>query len=363
MFYLSYFFPVVAMAIAIAVRGDWSEYWIGYVVGLLTVEGIIYLVFYLLSRCKEFVSGYVVSVVHHFAWVERVIMNETKTIDGKSVTRQKVEYRPHPDEWFRLLNTGKQQPTGGNYFYEMCQRWGNDRYPIAVHHPNLHSGGGGEQCDWNQYNEAQTDTNTYTQRYKNPIRHSNSIFRHSTISKKEARQIGLFDYPKIGFDDQTVILCHADVEAPTDLNEANRALQRLNAFCGKESQIHVFILLFPATAGMAVCQQQRDYWKGLNKNELVVCLGVNGERVEWSHAMSWMDSPVLDTTYRRYFLDTPVLRLTDFVMFMRDNMNLWQRKEFSDFRYLGTHFSMGGTLFYWILSLLLSAAILYVALK
>lgn len=371
MIYVAYLLPVATTAIAAVVRGDFADQWFAYLASTLVADGLIWLLYYFLTRSTEYLSGYVVGVVHHFAWVERVVRYETVTVNGKSQSVRREEHVYHPDVWFRLLNTGRSESVNASYFDEMCSLWSTGRYGIAVHHPNQISGGGGEQSDWDGI-EDHSDTSTYTHRYRNPLRNSNSIFLGSKITRKQARQMGLFKYPSTHtYADQQVVLCHKDATPLLYLHEANRSLQFFNAFKGSSSQIHAFIIIFPASLGIEIARRQRDYWHGLNKNELLVCLGMDGGHVAWCHTQSWMDSPVLDTTYRDYFAHHPDLAtadhpdlpsLCDFIDFMSLHLNLWQRKEFSDFRYLGTHFSTGASAVYWIISIALSVAILLIAL-
>lgn len=362
MYYFSYAIPVVAMLIALCF-GYNSENWVTYLLITALAEGIIALMFYFFSRAKEYLSGYVVSVVHLNAWIEEVVERVTTYTNGKSQTTNRVRHIEHPDEWYWYLNTGYKQSISAALFFEMCRRWGTELQYFRTNHRNCVSGGGGEECSWNGY-ELDTRTVTYTHKYKNPVRYSNSLFKGKFINKKQARELGLFDYPPVSpFVDQQVILCDSSLPEPLYYEYANAELQRLNAFMGAKHEIHVFILLFQDEKKREIALKQRDYWKGLNKNEFVVCLGVNDQKVKWCEALSWMDLPDLSLKTRDYFINHEDLDLLNFVKWLRNHLNSWKRKEFKDFKYLGTNMSKGKGSIYWIVSIILGIIVFVVCVN
>jgi len=334
-YFIVYFLPVAAAGITLlSLQNTDLIFWT--VFFLLIAEWLLYFLHKKLkNNAKEYVSGYLCKVLHYFPWVERVVDRETRyDQNGHSYTVEVERFVKHPDEYYEVYNISYQPSISGYEFDRMCDRWGTGMYYFDTNHHNCVSGGGGEACDWDG-NEDSTYTATITHRYNNPLVKSNSLFRNGFISKKKAKELGLFKYPDArGSREQMVILVHEDVAIPEDFDSALAELQRLNAFCGDVYEIHVFILLFPADKGIEIASQQRDFWKGLNKNELVVCLGVNDQKVQWSEAMSWLDNKTLELKIRSYFIDNPVLGLTQFVTWLRSNLEYWKRKEFKDFDYL-----------------------------
>lgn len=360
MYRLSYFIPLVALLVACFIDID-PVYWWAYLLLSGTALGVIAFMRYRFVNfnATEYLSGYVTSVEHLNAWVEKVVTEETKyDSQGKSYTVKKVEYRDHPDEWHWYLNTGYCQCISKSLFIEMCRVWGTGVYTFETYHNNCVSGGGGERCYWNE-REYDTETVTYTHKYKNPVQSSQSLFKSSRVYQNgETRRLKLFDYPRISGFDQQVILCHPDLDEPAGFERANIALQHLNAFMGKLHEIHVFILLFKAEQDMKIAEMQRDYWAGLNKNEFVVCLGVEGQQVKWCQALSWMDLPTLSLRTRDYFTKHEKLDLEAFVKWLRANLDSWKRKEFKDFDYLPDKMSEEKAAIYWSVSVLLGILVL-----
>lgn len=305
-------------------------------VSLAIIGGVHALVRYL-GKDIEFLSGYVVKAKHFRPWTERVVYTETVS-DGKGKTRQvqRVRYVHHPDEWKWELNTGRTTDISESKFRELAYRWtGGSTYYFPTYHVNCVSGGGGDAVDWDQV-EDHVETETYESRYTNPLDHSNSIFRYKEISKAQAREMGLYDYPKIQVFEQKPII---GLDVATDADQ--RAFQLLNALFGSYSQIHFFVLLYEASKGLTIGEDQRAYWHGGNKNEFTICLGVekseDGQAIlKWCNAFSWMDEPVLELAvedWARDRIDQP-LQLQEFAAWLRKHLGLWKRKEWKDFAYL-----------------------------
>ncbi len=297
--------------------------------------GIAHAVVRYFGKDIEFLSGYVTMAKHHNAWTERqVYYVDVPAGNGKTRKEQRVRYVHHPDEWFWVLNTGHTSSIPEQMYVELVYRWGGNTYPISVFHPNCVAGGGGDATDWDQ-EITHVETETYEQRYTNPLDHSNSIFRYEEITPQQARERGLYDYPKIHNMKQDPIQ-GLDIVTVAD----QRAFQLLNAMHGKSRQVHFFVLLYDASKGLTIGEEQRAYWHGGNKNEFTICLGIekttDGNLLRWCNAFSWMDEPVLEMAiedWARDQQDKP-LNLQAFAQWLKEHLDLWKRKEWKDFAYL-----------------------------
>ena len=315
---------------------DWTELLI--VVGLAeALVGTVHALVRYLGKDIEFLSGYVVTAKHYNAWTERVVYYVTVS-DGKGKTRQeqRVRYVHHPDSWSWELNTGHTSSISEYMFLNLVSRWGGQTYYFPTYHPNCVAGGGGDAVNWDKLTEH-VETETYEQRYTNPLDHSNSIFRYEEISPEQAREKGLYDYPAIQNMKQEPIQ-GLGIATLAD----QRAFQLLNAMNGKAHQVHFFVLLFDAAKGLTIAEEQRAYWHGGNKNEFTICLGIEkkeetGENIlKWCNAFSWMDEPVLELaieSWARDCQDKP-LDLQAFCQWLQEHLDLWKRKEWKDFAYL-----------------------------
>ena len=352
---IAFFLHIVAYAAAFILGFDY-HYWWAYALIAAAAEGILYLMFYLNNSSIEYLSGHIVRLEHHFPWTER--RETTRTVKGEK--ENVVSYIDHEDEYIYELNTGQTGSIPEKEYERLVRLWPTNKSEIYVQHSHCIEGGGGEEIKWNG-DESITETKTYTHRYRNPLKNSYSVNRGQKIKKDEAKALGLFDYPEPVTDaEQQVVLVDPDVYYNGNLDETNRELQRLNAFCGLEKQIHVFILLFPSNAGSQIAFKQRDYWKGCNKNELVVCLGVNEKQVDWCETLSWMDNDALNNEVKDYFRQNPNKSLTEFVKWLRAHLDNWKRVEVKTMK-TSSQMSLGSTLYLWISASLISAFVLLCA--
>lgn len=339
---IAFFLPALAL-VAAFVSGYAVNHWIICTLIAAAAEGILYLMFFLNNSSTEYLSGHITAIIHHFPWTERKETTKTESGGRKTTT---VTYIDHGHEYFAELNTENIIDINESLFDNLSHKWNTNMEEIHVSHRHCVDGGGGEQKPWDG-NELNNDYLTLTHRYRNPVKNSISAMRGAKVKKDEALALGLFEYPKVEKDHQQAILKSPDANYTGGLMNAEQELQRLNAFCGKANQIHVFILLFPSNDGANIAAKQCNYWKGCNKNELVVCLGVDGTSIDWCEPLSWMDDPTLHNAIKDYFRQNSKSSLTDFVKWLRDNLNLWKRKEVKELKN-SFQMSLGSTLFLWI---------------
>lgn len=352
----SFLLPFFAVVILFALTRRVDLWW-AYLSMIAGSELLLWLFHHIFKKhtAKEFVSGYVTRVVHYNQWVERVQRTKTEyDRNGNSRTVTYYEYVTHPEYWEQHFNIGKVEAISSTEFYEMCTLFNTPVEHFETYHYNCVEGGGGQQCRWD-HNEWHTKTKTFTHAYNNPILHSNSLFKHNRITAQDKAAYGLIDYPPVSkWADQNCVCCQSDVVYYQE--NLQETFQHLNAFCGLLHQIHVFVLLFDATKyGVEVAEMQRDYWKGGNKNEFTVCLGIKNDSVKWCHAFSWMDEPTLSVATEHYFLKNKKLDLVGFASWLRRNLDKWKRKEFKDFKYLGTNLSKKQNIWFFVIALLLTA--------
>ena len=360
------------VVLALFVAAPNFDLWWGYLLLLGGTEGLMFLLHSIFKKNtdKEYVSGYVTCVEHYNEWVEEVRRTRyERDSKGNSHAITYYEYVTHPEHWQECYNSGHIKAISREYFYFMCQRFGTDLEFFQTYHTNCVSGGGGQRCHWNG-NEWDTTTATFKQGYYNPILNSNSIFKFRDISKEEVQKYELFEYPPIVDGEQNVVCFQPDIrhqyeckaQAPQD--DIQVLFQHVNAFWGKEKEIHVFVLVFDAKKyGVETAEIQRSHWHGGNKNELIVCIGVDERTVKWSEAFSWMDDPTLHVVIQGYFLQNTSYDLIKFAHWLPGQLDKWKRREVKEFEYLGTNLSKKSKIWLFITSIALSAICIYVALK
>lgn len=310
------------------------------------------------TRSNEYLSAYALKIVHHYPWTELVVYQETYTDSkGKTHTRTKTRYVYHPAIWFLETNTGVQPYINQGRFMSLKNLWKTPKTDIHPYHPNCVSGGGGEEYEWDGIYENAA-THTYKGRYVNYVKYSRSIFKDTPPTKEEIEDFGLVDYPDFPSDQpDTDAVLISPLIAHKYPEKIQNPIRLINAFYGKDRQIHVFIILFDASKGLESAIRQRALWRGGNKNEFTVCLGMEGKNtVKWCKAFSWCDIPSLEAATESWFIKNPQLDLNAYAGWLRENISLWKRKEFKDFAYLGKSLSPTAKWLIALLTIVLCAA-------
>ena len=168
--------------------------------------------------------------------------------------------------------------------------------------------------------------------YKNKVQNSNSVFNYQKISEKEVQEYQLFDYPKVQNRRIPTILGGEGIDS---LLQAEDKFHFLNGDLGPRKQLHTWILLFK-NKPLNIAHLQEAYWKGGNKNEFVVCIGIDDSlNVQWCHPFSWTEVQELKINTRNFVIDQKNLSLVQLSDYLYLELNeKWVRKEFKDFDYL-----------------------------
>lgn len=315
----------------------WWEYVIMILTPIIFHLSIVGIMFSSNYSDVEYLGDYITKVRHYDEWDEWIHRTCTRTYKSGNTTRTQTydcSYRQyHPEKWSYFDQDGKEHWLYYEKDYDAIKhKFGTPEIFIDMHRKYYRIDGDVQEYYWDG-SEKTAWTVTHEHKYKNKIQNSNSIFNFTEISKKEADTLGLYHYPKIDYDkdyDQSPVLTKRIIP-----KEQLDALKFTNGFYGKKHQFRMYVLLFE-NKDIEISELQRSYWKGGNKNELVVCLGMNGSKVEWCNAFSWCDVPTLDVKTEAYFAEKDSLDLVDYSNMIRrclDNKE-WERKNFEEFDYI-----------------------------
>lgn len=325
--------------------GRWEPYAIVAGAGYLLTGLTHWLCYRARTKCREFLGGYIVTIYYEAPWTEIVIVTQTYTDKrGNTHTRRRKEYVYHPEKYYFDTNLGTRHNCSDGFFDSVRSLW-----QVVCHEDVWYgseiSGGSRRGCNYDYYDARGSDesraarvwTVTEPHKYTNKIRNSNSIFRFEKIGRTQAITLGLIDYPEIiDFDAPTILSDCFDVPETVE-----RQFRLFNSVTAPEVEMHLFVLLFDASRhGVDIVEKQRAYWHGGNKNEFVVCLGVERGETKWARAFSWVDEPVLEVKTADWFLKNPKADLADFLEWLYANYSIWQRKHFSDFNYIRVNLTM-----------------------
>lgn len=312
----------------------------------------------------EYLGDYITKVRHYDDWDEWVHRTCTRTVKSGKTTITKTydcSYRQyHPERWSYFDQDGEEHWLFyEEEFDEIVRRFGTKMIFVDMHRRYYTDDGDAQEYRWNGSEKTAWPV-THSHTYKNKLQNSRSIFNFEEIDKEYADSVGLYDYPPIEMYDQNPILSHT-IKLPKNQEDA---LRYTNGFYGKKYQFRVFVLLFE-NKDIEISEKQRSYWKGGNKNELVVCLGVKDNKVDWCNAFSWCDVPTIDVKTETYFIQNDTLDLKAYSDLLRESLDNgeWVRKNFEDFSYLKPELSLTQQIWILVISILLNVGFAIFVIK
>lgn len=339
--YLILLIPVIACIILlIFFRKEtvWWEYLILLVPSVLLVL-IMRLSFETyLTNSTEYYSYYYVKARHTDSWNEWIHKTCTRRVYAgsyKGHARYRTETydcsycKEHPERWLLIDNIGREFYTSEIDFNRVINKWKAKSVFVDMKRKYFTKDGDAQDYYWDK-NKLTAETFTQSHSYENKIKASRSVFNFKYISKEEAKELGLYDYPDVIERHQNPVIGLKN-QSPLDVN----SLRFVNAYLGHDKQFRSFILFFydkPAS----ISEMQRSYWYGGNKNEFVTCVGLNSSdnSMQWINTFSWMDDKTMNVECENYFRGRGYVDVDEYSNWLLENANKWNRKEFSDFNYL-----------------------------
>jgi hypothetical protein len=198
--------------------------------------------------------------------------------------------------------------------------------------------------------EAVTKSESYENRPKAAV----NVYHFEPVDTFDINQYKLLKYTEI-YNQwyQDLILGYSDLKA-------EKKLQILNARLGRNKQIRVFFCIFknqPREAG----QLQEQYWEGSNKNEFIVCIGIDDlNNIQWAYDFSWSEKEDMKVDIRTYIESQDKLNLSDIVDHTYNEIQTkWVRKDFKDFDYLTIEPTLKQVIWILILTLVINVGIAF----
>lgn len=268
-----------------------------------------------------------------------------------------VDY--HSEYWEINTEFGNSERVSQTEFNRLVNKWGNKVFEDK--HRKFHSIDGDWYVTYFPKQDDKIECYVSQHFYENRVQASHNVFNYPDVTDEEKKLYGLYEYPEIyGGYKQIGILGYGD----TTQNTAENKVQIINAKLGPKKQVKLFIIVFRDKPEESAYYQE-CLWKGGNKNEFVLCIGVdNLMNVKWCKPFSFTENQEIKIECRNYVKHMGKLNLSKTVDFLKDEINKnFKRKEFAEFSYLTVEPKDWQVVLTFILTLLLNVGISFWVIK
>ena len=196
------FFVSAVLLLFFRKETTWWEHAVLIIPSLLVGAGMIWVFERVESRDTEYLGSYVTKIRYYEPWNESLERIETYTDDeGKTHTRTYYDTVNHPERWSYYDHSGSERRCSNEDFSAMKHRLQADAVFVDMHRHYYTRDGDAYEYRWDGQ-PATLYSVTREHGYENKVQASRSVFKFEDISEKEARRLGLHDYPKIQLCDQ-----------------------------------------------------------------------------------------------------------------------------------------------------------------
>jgi hypothetical protein len=321
---------------------------------------------------SEFWGGWDKIAKYKEPWTEEYDETYTETVGtGKSartVTKTRHVVKHHPPAWNVIDSNGVNKSVTRSHYAWLKSEWKVRDRETLLSHTNQTSWGDGDlwTAKWTGSPETRV-LSTTIHSYENRTQAS-KVFYWPPVDEEEQTQLALHVYPtvsytsgglfsgsKIDYHTTPSILGNG---GPTTA-AANKTLCLNNALMGKRKQVRMWILLYQGSEAAAHAQQ--NLWQNGNKNEFIVCIGVDKQfNVKWANVFSWCEQELLKIEVRDFIRDQKKLDLEEVVGYMSANVEQkWHRREFAEFSILTVEPPLWGTILTLFLTLFVDVGLAY----
>jgi hypothetical protein len=287
---------------------------------------------------KEYWGSWAVNIVYLEEWDEWITQTCSRTTtDSKGNTHTEwydCSHRDyHPPEWYIIDSANTEINISQKEYERIAKLWGNQVF-VELNRHYYRIDGDKYQCGFN-YKTSPEDhliPVTTIHNYENRVQAATSVYKFRDISEEDIKRYALKEYPSI--EDYSCSSILGGVYPGV-----RKKLDYFNARYGALKELRVWLLIFrdqPIESGIL----QENYWKGSNKNEFVICIGLDkANNFQWSHVFSWTPAKETVIETRNYLYDNFKRMnpedLESFVDYCTQNLLVkFKRREFQEFSYL-----------------------------
>jgi len=275
------------------------------ILGLISIPAIVILIFYSIAsnydiQDTQFKSELITRIRYYESWEtwkHRTCSYTTCSGSGKTrictTHYYDCSYCDYNKEHYTAVTiSGKEFSLTREKYQELLNRWKAKPKFVELNRSIKYHGGCGKDGDmyessWN-FDKFTTESATIETSYDNRTQVALSAFNYPKISKENADSLGLFSYPEI----DGYIQPNIGFNSYWWKNKSDKRFnlyQHLNGFIGPNYKAHVFLLFFK-NKDVDIAFKQEAYWANGNQNEVVICIGYSGNKINWVRPFSWSEN-------------------------------------------------------------------------
>ena len=258
-----------------------------------------------LQHDREILSGHATRACHtpwwRAEWQEQETYYTTESdgtdSNGNPRTKQVAHTRwvtkseTHPPRWW-LETTLGDMSIDENWFNRICNTYGS--YKERGYRPNYDAGDHYDYfSDIGNKSPYGPDIPVHTaSSWSNPFVGSTDIRMGQPVDEKEARALGLHEYPST----DNPFVSGRVIGAPVSAHRWDQ----MCAILGPECRVNLTLINF-GDADLAKAVKQRDYWRNGRKNDIVMCYGEG-----WAYVFGWSKHELVKQELQTLLLENEV---------------------------------------------------------
>jgi hypothetical protein len=235
----------------------------------------------------------------------------------------------HSAYWSIVSNSGKSYGISENEYEKIVDKWGGEKRKGSHYGQDMHSDDGIYESICPKGKPDLIECVVSSHSYTNKVQAAHSVHEYPEVSEDNVSNYALQEYPEIyNSYKQKHILGVTE-------RKAEQNMQALNAELGPSKQCKAFIVVFKNQSEEAG-KMQEAYWKGGNKNEFIMTIGINDDnQAQWAYPFSWTENELIKTTTKNFVMQQKKLNLYEVSKYMHSELKSgFERKHFADFEYL-----------------------------
>ena len=200
--------------------------------------------------------------------------------------------------------------------------------------------------------------------FTNILKSNHSAFNYPSISKEQAKELSLYEYPTINNYYQESVLGLDSITLQNG-KYLMKYVNYLNGTLGKQYKSKVFLLIFP-NKDIDIAFKQEAYWDGGNRNEINVCVGTDKVgNIKWVKVFSWNKDKLLSVNLREdIFQNKSLNNVVPICNIIENNVKThYKWRDFEDFNYLSFQPTTKQLILIYSITLIISLVILFIGIK